>query len=530
MTDAEYLELATFIYATKFCEIEKTWSLQQCVDELKAVLEDDIKVSAGGMNKKEWSAFADKMQAMIDHDPSFGEYIVGDYKKDDDTGFRAITFVSPDGKDAAVAFRGTAEPYGWADNGKGMYLSSSTCQREAAEYIEKIHNQYVNAAISVTGHSKGGNLAQYVTIVCPYIAKCVAFDGQGFSTAFIDTMKKNCPEFEELCKKIKNVSAEGDFVNCLGTSIAGTIKFVPTVDLGVFSPDYHSPWYLVKEIDESFNLPEDGEAKWYAPIITDITVNLSNKGVRSAPLMELAMFAASILTRSDKLNALKESVKLFVDSIANELNYYVVEPVLEWVDFAQKQLYGMYSAVKVEVEKLYQGAKEFVVEKVLKVASYAEMAYKAMLKGIDKIQEAVKETVEFVGGVARKIVYLSETAVMNISKKIVTDIELIGKGVRQLMGKVSSGKQYASEHPVIKLDTSKFRSYAGTLKSINSTLMEIDRQMNSLYLRVGFTDLWSLLKADLGTSYSFRLQQCINYLEDTAADFEGVESAIVAKI
>ena len=106
-------------------------------------------------------------------------------QKQNDSTTSAITaacFVDDQGA-ATVAFRGTDGSYkAWYDNFEGAGTTVATPMQEAAQkYIEGL--EYEN--ITVTGHSKGGNLAAYVTVVCDNVANGVSFDGQGFSEAFI---------------------------------------------------------------------------------------------------------------------------------------------------------------------------------------------------------------------------------------------------------------------------------------------------------------------------------------------------------
>ena len=39
----------------------------------------------------------------------------------------------------------------------------------------------------MTGHSKGGNKAKYITLMDDTVDHCVSFDGQGFSDEFMET-------------------------------------------------------------------------------------------------------------------------------------------------------------------------------------------------------------------------------------------------------------------------------------------------------------------------------------------------------
>ena len=123
---------------------------------------------------------------------------------------KGYCYVSKSG-DAYVTFRGTDITDGgveWKDNVEGLGLTDTTCQKKALNYIENL--QYDN--ITVCGHSKGGNKAQYVTITSDKVNRCISMDGQGFSKEFID---KYSAEIEQKGKLIKNYSYKDDFVHIL---------------------------------------------------------------------------------------------------------------------------------------------------------------------------------------------------------------------------------------------------------------------------------------------------------------------------
>ena len=94
----------------------------------------------------------------------------------------------------------------------------------------------------------------------------------------------------------------------------------------------------------------------------------------------------------------------------------------------------------------------------------------------------------------------------------------------------NKGYIFASSNPYIEINTAKLRSYASRLSSINTRIANLDRRLDSLYYKVGFLDLWNLMQADLLTGYSVRLSMCVNYLEDTAEEFETVERSILSQI
>lgn len=158
----------------------------------------------------------------------------------DEGGIRGVCFAESGGRDATVVFRGTGGEYhSWADNVYGGYLSDTDMQRLAADFVRDHCGVYGN--ITVSGHSKGGNLAQYVTVVCPEkVDRCVSYDGQGFGASFLE---KNGELVRAAAPKITSISASNDFVNILLTPVAGRRIFVENKGRGV---NAHSSYWLLK--------------------------------------------------------------------------------------------------------------------------------------------------------------------------------------------------------------------------------------------------------------------------------------------
>ena len=144
------------------------------------------------------------------------------------TGAVNACFVDEKNKQVLFAFRGTNREE-WMDNAEAFLKESSPMQEDALQYVERIieENGFVEEgyAIDVTGHSKGGNKAQYVTIKSPYVRECHSFDGQGFSKEF---MEANKTEIAERAKKITSHAAHLDYVHCLGQQVAGKNEWYDT--------------------------------------------------------------------------------------------------------------------------------------------------------------------------------------------------------------------------------------------------------------------------------------------------------------
>jgi len=155
-------------------------------------------------------------------------------------GIRATLYTNDSNGEATLVFRGTGGTYmAWQDNVLGEYETDTKIQRLAGDFVKYECGAYDD--ITVTGHSKGGNLSQYVTVVCgDQIDRCVSFDGQGFGSSFLE---KYDSEIQTAKGKITSINGYNDFVNILLTPIAGTILYVNNQEgLGL---DMHSCYTML---------------------------------------------------------------------------------------------------------------------------------------------------------------------------------------------------------------------------------------------------------------------------------------------
>lgn len=157
-------------------------------------------------------------------------------------GAYAAAFQTPDKKDVYIVYRGTGDGR-WYDNGDALAHEYSRYQKTAEKYFNYVIKKLKpddKTNIIVTGHSKGGNLAQYVTLVSSYkkyIKKCISFDGQGFSPEFLRSIGVDTdiarvssinPAYVQLyipvgikqqISKMYSICGDNDYVNVLGIKI-----------------------------------------------------------------------------------------------------------------------------------------------------------------------------------------------------------------------------------------------------------------------------------------------------------------------
>ena len=236
------------------------------------------------MTKEQWVQLLTSFRDNPANTEFLKNYKITNYVTNDtDTnGFRAACFVNVnDVTDVAAIFRGTYGGIEWEDD---FLMANDVWSEEmdkAIHYINSLPAEYGNN-IDVSGHSKGGNKSQYVTILTDRIGRCVSFDGQGFSKEFIDLY---ADIIEERKHKITSISAEYDYVNALLTPIAGTIKYISSVS----DADYALNHCPNKVFDENGNL----NAEVSEPFIVSTIISY----ITQKPLSEMSEPMANQLLR-----------------------------------------------------------------------------------------------------------------------------------------------------------------------------------------------------------------------------------------
>ena len=186
------------------------------VGEMVAVLLQDVNALQGdcAMSASEWEKSLLLMQA----DPRLTAMKILAYTNQPDNGLVAYCFTDHSDASGIIAFRGTTG-IGWVDNIKGGFVTDTPQQLKALEFFDHVDNVFNFDHYTLTGHSKGGNNAQYITIVAgDKIDRCVTFNSQGFSAEFI---RKYAVEIGKNQNRIIAYESAWDVVNILLNSIAG---------------------------------------------------------------------------------------------------------------------------------------------------------------------------------------------------------------------------------------------------------------------------------------------------------------------
>ena len=175
------------------------------------------------MTGKDWKNI---LQAVKADEELMNLTIVTSYSDNNNKGGYGMLFANESSGEAIVVFKGTGTGE-WPDNFQGGGATdrldgvSTPQQEDALAWYESLDLETYDT-VTVTGHSKGGNKAKYITIRDDSVDRCISFDGQGFSDEF---MEEYDYEISVNQSKIENHNVEDDYVNLLLNDVGETTYY-----------------------------------------------------------------------------------------------------------------------------------------------------------------------------------------------------------------------------------------------------------------------------------------------------------------
>ncbi|MGN0144602.1 MAG: Mbeg1-like protein [Clostridium sp.] len=278
------------------------------------------------------------------------------------SGMRTAVF-NDDEENTIVVFRGTTTIKEWDDNGQGAYEYDTEQQVYAFNFVNRLKSN----KIIVTGHSKGGNKAQYTAIRCPNVIKCVSINGQGFSNEFISKYKKL---IEKNKSKIIAINSKYDYVNCLFNSIAGENHYINTSFQ--FNPLFYHKGCIMLDYDG--NLREETNRSIFSKIINDFSTSLVSDLPDELKSLTIDGFISGIEAVMCKEKSADRIIKV-IGSILIMMTYgkyfkikesfaisymiiqFIAIPLLFWADFINIEENYSKELLKEVLNKMDKGAQ-----------------------------------------------------------------------------------------------------------------------------------------------------------------------------
>lgn len=518
--------LSTYVYMDHQSEAYQNRKLSDILEDMPKSVKDTADYKA--------------VCAAVKENPSLGNYVLVSQSMND--GFDkemiiACAFKNPEDNSLYVAYRGTGDGK-WVDNGIGLGGESSPMQEEANRYYEHLVDDLgltdYSGDIIVTGHSKGGNEAQFVTLNSEYgylIDKCYSLDGQGFSESAIKRFKELYGEeyYKEQLYKMYSINGENDYVHDLGITVIPEdhtyfIKTPNANDMG----GYHDIKNMIDGAslnwfeDSSGNIVK-GEQGYIGELAKEISERLMKMDPDNIKACAVAVMSILEMTLSydgvmggEYLTGSANGEFATPEDLFGMFIYggpMVFETLIESKagrEFLFKTLSNIYK------DNFFVGLGVTLIGIPLLGLGY--FGFKTLGFVVDVIDMA-KEIIDKIKGIGNDIKNF-----INDVKECVIDI--YNKGKNWFNENFNSGYKQATKHPSFRLNTEKMRTYSERLNNVNSRILKVDKRLDSLYWQVGLLDLWNLMQADLLTGYSVRVRACANALKNTADDYEKTENKI----
>lgn len=413
--------------------------------------------------------------------------------------FSAVTFsFNKNGSDQQqnfVAFRGTDNTLeGWQEDFNMAFDMHTEAQIESKEYLDYVAEN-LHGDIMIGGHSKGGNNTYYSYLFCSddtkeRITGIYSYDAPGL---FNDRIIKT-EEYKKMLELLEgNSLAPKNSV--IGLLLNETeFKFVDTDETIVLSHDAFT-WKI--DIDNNtFVVAEQ----------TDASKLINNT------LDDLLGF----MTLYDR--------KTLVNALWRYINKQDVDSFDDVLDLVKDQHIGI--AVDIYLSGDYSFMEKMVILGTITAGVY--FAGSNLIEfAVDNIEEKKKQ---LVNAIDRRLETLQDKFKTFFTDLRVNVISMAQKYLVAFNRNFNTGYQQASVNSYIRIDTARMRWYADRLNRVNGRITKLDSRLDKLYRKVGLKDLFALVQADAMTRYHWRLKRCVNYLYDTAYDFERADNSIASQL
>ncbi len=449
--------------------------------------------------------------------------VVDIYDTNDATGFYAVIIETSPGN-AIVAFRGS-EAFenlddivnDWFHGDFELLNSTLTSQHaEVLKFIESkqdILNQY---NIASTGHSLGGNLSDYFTIVSgrygldDNIIQSVSNDGPGFSDEFLAAYKD---EIQKMSGKMHHYS---------WSLVGELLQPLPGVDRDFIDVKNNSFYEYDKKTGKIvYKYSEYGAVtrhdRYY--VNYDPETGMFIRGEQD----ELSAFVSLLSKGIDHMPKILGDVLLVTTEAmiisAMWLKDVVVDKDGNLTPAGWALLLTGVQAVIIS-PMLIPAAVNLAIPLALSlVITLAEIVI------YEKLYEFSMYMVNIACDMVQAIYNFTKDAIIWIKDTVISIIEGIADWFKK---NFDAGYKYSQSHTTIVIDTGKMYSYADQMRNVSRRLYNLNQRIDKLLWKLG--PVANIIGLQSVYYEVGRLNRCSSYLSDTAREFDAADNDIAGKI
>lgn len=476
-----------------------------------------------------------------------GNYEIGNQSSKMDgfnSGTNACTFEDPDTGKIYVVYRGTGDGE-WLDNGAGMTQISTPQQEEAARYFDYVmeHNGW-NASdnITVTGHSKGGNKSQYVTMNAEYrdyIDECYSLDGQGFSPEAIAEMKRRYGEdgYREAIEKMYSINGENDYVNVLGEKIVPddhTFYIKTPAKDGDFVAGHDLKYFFAVRDENGDPVFVDGKQQFGGEMNPSATergqLSLTAEELSKALMMlppdkrdDVAKLIMQIMESSEGGSISITGEQLTVENVIGAIVTGTPTILFTLISTPEgRDFLATYGGMLLEAAYEKLGPVKMIgIAAVIIVFSPVIIRVTAMVYKILTFIDVVLDVLDRLKDLAEDLKQFMRQVCNDV--KMAYESFLTGRKVKNPSASYQPGNE-------ILLNVSQLRMIAGKLRQVQNRIIALDSDLNRLRRDQEWYEFFN--KAAIGAidflyvGYDYDLAKCISYLDRVADMFEQTEQKL----
>ncbi len=497
------------------------------------------------------------LEKAIEEDNYLAESVIGN-QIHIKNGLNVCTFTDQDGT-VSVVFRGTGDGE-WIDNGEGLsgipeeniYFQydrngdvigetviqndyATDQQVEALNWFNKTAAQNgwdENTNIIISGHSKGGNKAQFITANSDLVDQCYNFNGQGFSQeALVAFQKKYGENYEKRRQKIYSFSAYNDYVNVLGTPLVlenqRYFLKAPIGDKDMMK--YHNIEAMLDKNGKFNEQCEQGDLSEYVQKVSESLMELP-PSLRQYATLGIMNFFQRYIGKAEALNGdsvtAEETVMglgIAIGPVLGNLlgtgdGYEALEDIIAiYGDDALSGIEDFYNSIGNRYGKLAEASFIIMSSAVVAVAAPFLVGSVIAAAGVSNLMNALNILSE-------KIQKIS----MDIYEKTVVFYTSVLDCMKQFLFSVFHSRNViVGGLPLIQVDTGRLRFYADSLENIKKRTDRLDRRIKSFCLKNNLQRFSLLQQANIIAESNLCISNCIRFLNETADDFDITERKVV---
>lgn len=495
------------------------------------------------------------LQNAIGANEDLGEIVLVSQSEEeffDPTIVNAYTF--RDGEDYYIVYRGTGDGK-WVDDGDGMTHISTQMQREALYYYDHIIETqglkgYTDGNIIVSGHSKGGNNSEFILMFSKYgkeIDYCISLDGQAISKVAYEyaVQKWGIGYVSHQEEKMYLVCGEDDYVHGLIISWdKKNVLFVQTPEaenLGGFH-DVNEMIFgggLYWQYDSEGNIisTEQGTVGKFADALAEELNKLDEEDLDDCAITIMSLF--------ELLKPYDEQIGGRYKWGTGDRKFATVEEFMGFISYGIPTI--LYTLIMTEEGRTLLG--EYILSGLdLVYTKYGVLGVVAAVCLIEIATVSVPVVLPDITTFTISYVLFTLTTILydKVADFIVKYGELLwdkridilksiialltSEDILQRLGISFRNDEigYLETASILVVDTGRLRDYAARLEVVVHRIRQLDQKISNLYRQSKLSDLSGMMKEDVLQDGIRVLQQCINYLDVTADEFEEAENKILS--